>query len=137
MTKISAVDQPISMRPFSAVIGASRRQWSSGSTLPYPSVVVAEGEIDEVGARRRGADRRVGIGPEQDFQKMDGEEQASDGDDDDGVLQDLRRPRFPPRHAKEHLEHNPHDDGMDNEIQKACRATGQELIEHRYDTTPR
>ena len=34
MANIRAVDQPISMMPFSAVIGASTRQCSSGSTSP-------------------------------------------------------------------------------------------------------
>ena len=34
MAKISAVDQPISMMPFSAVIGASTRHCSSGSISP-------------------------------------------------------------------------------------------------------
>jgi hypothetical protein len=34
--------------------------------------VVLEGKIDEVDARRRGADRGIGIGPEQDLCKMGG-----------------------------------------------------------------
>ena len=42
--------------------------------------VVAEGELDEVGAGWRGADRGIGIGPEQDFCEMGGEQSASRGD---------------------------------------------------------
>jgi hypothetical protein len=34
--------------------------------------VVLEGKIDEVGAGRRGADRGIGIGPEQDLCEMGG-----------------------------------------------------------------
>jgi len=34
--------------------------------------VIAEGEIDEVRAWRRGADRGIGIGPEQDVGEMGG-----------------------------------------------------------------
>jgi hypothetical protein len=37
--KMTAVDQPNSRTPFMAVIGPSKRQCSTGTTSPYPSVV--------------------------------------------------------------------------------------------------
>jgi len=63
--------------------------------------VIDEGEINEVRARWRGADRGIGIGPEQDFCEMGGEQNASRGDDDDGVAQELWGARAASRRRRE------------------------------------
>ena len=95
-SRMTAVDHPISMMPFSAERPEHLPALHGKHVAIAERPVTAEGEIDKIGARRRGVRQAVGEGPQHHLDIMPGDEKGPGRDDDDGALHEIVEERAVP-----------------------------------------